>query len=113
MKIVKAAKFPKPIILTLIGNWVIAPALMALLARLFLSDYLGYASGVILLGIVPIAESVILFVGFPLALGQLSRSIIVKREGREWFNNRFRSVIGNIAGAALLAMIIILFSLKG
>ena len=163
---VKAAKSPKPIILTLIGNWVIAPALMALLARLFLSNYPGYSSGVILLGIAPctgmvlfwillaqgdvakgvvitainaastlilyaplatlylgvggipvpiapIAESVILFVGFPLALGQLSRNILIKRKGREWFNSRFRPVIGNVAEVALLATIIILFSLKG
>jgi len=165
-EITKAAKSPKPIILTLIGNWVIAPALMALLARLFLSNYPGYASGVILLGIAPctgmvlfwillaqgdvakgvvitainaastlilyaplatlylgvggvpvpitpIAESVILFVGFPLTLGQLSRIILIKRKGREWFNSRFRPVIGNVAEAALLVTIIILFSLKG
>ncbi|MGQ9788718.1 MAG: arsenic resistance protein [Candidatus Hadarchaeaceae archaeon] len=31
-EIVKAAKSPEPTILTLIGNWVVAPALMALLA---------------------------------------------------------------------------------
>ena len=37
--IVKAARSPKPIMLTLMGNWVIAPALMTLLAQLFLSNY--------------------------------------------------------------------------
>jgi len=165
-EVVKVAKSPKPIILTLIGNWVIAPALMTLLARLFLSNYPGYAAGVILLGIapctgmvlfwvllaqgdvakgvvitainaastlilyaplatlylgvggipvpiVPIVESVVLFVGMPLALGQLSGAILIKRKGREWFEDEFRPVIGNVAAAALLITIIILFSLRG
>ena len=52
-EILKAAKSLKPMILTLIGNWVIAPAFMALLACLFLSNYPRYAAGVILLGIAP------------------------------------------------------------
>jgi len=165
-EIVKAAKSPKPAVLTLIGNWVVAPALMALLARLFLSNYPEYTAGVILLGIAPctgmvlfwillangdiakgvvitainalstlilytplaafylgvggvpvpitpIAESVILFVGLPLIVGQASRKALIMRRGEKWFNNRFRPLIGNIAAAALLATIIILFSLKG
>lgn len=165
-EIVKAAKSPKPTILTLIGNWVIAPALMALLARLFLSSYPEYAAGVILLGIAPctgmvlfwillaqgdvakgvvitainalstlilytplaafylgvggipvpiapIAESVILFVGLPLVLGQVSRKILIGKKGEKWFIDEFRPFIGNIAAIALLVTIVILFSLKG
>jgi ACR3 family arsenite transporter len=165
-EIVNAAKSLKPAILTLIGNWVVAPALMTLLARLFLSNYPEYMAGVILLGIapctgmvlfwillangdiakgvvitainalstlilytpmaafylgvggipvpiIPIAESVILFVGLPLIVGQASRKALIMRRGEKWFNNRFRPLIGNIAALALLATIIILFSLKG
>ncbi|MBO3754108.1 MAG: ACR3 family arsenite efflux transporter [Candidatus Brockarchaeota archaeon] len=165
-EIVKAAKSPRPTVLTLIGNWVVAPALMALLARLFLAGYAEYAAGVILLGIAPctgmvlfwillaqgdvakgvvitainalstlllytplaafylgvggvpvpvapIAESVILFVGLPLALGQISRKTLMEKKGGEWFNNRFRPLIGRLAALALLATIIILFSMKG
>ncbi|MGQ9515146.1 MAG: ACR3 family arsenite efflux transporter [Thermoproteota archaeon] len=165
-EIVKAAKSPKPTALTLIGNWVVAPALMALLARLFPSSYPEYVAGVILLGIAPctgmvlfwiflaqgdlakgvvitainalstlilyiplaafylgvggvpvpiapITESVILFVGLPLALGQVSRKILIGRKGETWFKDRFQPLIGNIAAIALLATIAILFSLKG
>lgn len=165
-EIVKAVKSPKPVILTLIGNWVVAPALMALLARLFLSSYPEYAAGIILLGIAPctgmvlfwillaqgdvakgvvitainalstlmlytpmaafylgiggvpvpitpIVESVILFVGLPLIVGQASRKALIMRRGKKWFNDRFRPLVGNVAAAALLATIIILFSLKG
>jgi len=165
-EILKAAKSPKPVIITLIGNWVIAPALMALLARIFLSSLPGYSAGAILLGIAPctgmvlfwillargnlargvvitainalstlilyaplaafylgvggvpvpvepIAESVVLFVGLPLALGQLTRKILVDRKGLKWFEDKFKPIIGNIAAAALLLTIIMLFSIKG
>ncbi|MEM2247850.1 MAG: ACR3 family arsenite efflux transporter [Thermoproteota archaeon] len=165
-EILKAAKSPKPAILTLIGNWVMAPALMAFLARLFLSNYPGYAAGVILLGIAPctgmvlfwislaqgdvakgvvitamnalstlilytplaalylgvggvpvpitpIAESVILFVGMPLIVGQASRKAFITKKGEKWFRDKFRPVMGNIAAIALLATIIMLFLLKG
>ena len=165
-EIMKAAKSPKPAILTLIGNWVVAPALMALLARLFLHNYPEYAAGTILLGIAPctgmvlfwillaqgdvakgvvitainalstlilytplatfylgvggvpvpvtpIAESVILFVGLPLAAGQASRKALMKSKGEKWFNDDFRPLIGNVAAIALLATIIMLSSLKG
>ncbi len=165
-ELVKAAKSPKPAILTLVGNWVVAPALMTLLARLFLNSYPQFTAGVILLGIAPctgmvlfwillaggdvakgvvitainalstlilytplaalylgvggipipidpIAKSVILFVGLPLALGQTTRWILFKKRGEIWFKVRFQPIIGNIAVVALLVTIIVLFSLKG
>ena len=165
-ELVKAAKSPKPIILTLVGNWMVAPALMTLLSRLFLNSYPQFAAGVILLGIAPctgmvlfwillaggdvakgvvitainalstlilytplaalylgvggipipidpIAKSVILFVGLPLILGQTTRRILLKTKGEAWFKERFQPIIGNTAVIALLATIIILFSLKG
>jgi len=74
-EIAKAAKSPKPIILTLIGNWVIAPALMALLARIFLSNYPGYASGVILLGIAPCTGMVLFWI--LLAQGDVAKGVVI------------------------------------
>jgi ACR3 family arsenite transporter len=165
-EIVKAAKSPKPTVITLIGNWVVAPALMALLARIFLVGYPEYVAGVILLGIAPctgmvlfwillaggdvakgvvitainalstlilyvplatlylgiggipvptapVAQSVILFVGLPLILGQASRKLIIGKKGEKWFRDTFRPILGNVAAASLLATIVILFSLKG
>ncbi|MFN3621677.1 MAG: arsenic resistance protein, partial [Nitrososphaerales archaeon] len=38
---------------------------------------------------------------------------ILDRMGEIWFKDKFRPVIGNIAAIALLATIVILFSLKG
>jgi len=48
---------------------------MALLARLFLSDYLGYASGVILLGIAPCTCMVLLWI--LLAQGDVAKGIVI------------------------------------
>jgi ACR3 family arsenite transporter len=165
-ELVKAAKSPEPMLLTLIGNWLVAPALMAFLARLFLNNYPQFAAGVILLGIAPctgmvlfwillaggdvakaviitainasstlilytplaalylglsgvlipitpIAESVILFVGLPLLVGQITRVILTKKRGEIWFKEKFQPITSKIAVLALLATIIILFSLKG
>lgn len=55
----------------------------------------------------------VLFVGLPLIVGQISRKILIARKGKEWFNNKFRPVIGNVAALALLITVIMLFSLKG
>src|SRR4030067_1446073 len=49
----KAARNPKPLLLTIIANWVIAPLLMTLLANTFLAGNPEYIAGVILLGLWP------------------------------------------------------------
>src|SRR4030065_1500914 len=46
----KAAKRPKPLLVTIIANWVIAPPLMTLLANVVLVGHPDYIAGVILLG---------------------------------------------------------------
>jgi ACR3 family arsenite transporter len=60
-----------------------------------------------------VAQSVILFVGLPLILGQASRKLIIEEKGEKWFRDTFRPILGNVAAASLLATIVILFSLKG
>src|SRR5512135_1933170 len=49
----KAAKQPRPIMLAVFANWVIAPALMTFLANTFLRWNPEYIAGVILLGLSP------------------------------------------------------------
>jgi len=48
----KAAQKPKPLLVTLFANWVVAPPLMTLLANLMLTDPL-HKAGIILLGMSP------------------------------------------------------------
>jgi ACR3 family arsenite transporter len=47
----KAAKNPKPLIVTIIANWVIAPPLMTFLANTFFAGNPQYIAGLILLGL--------------------------------------------------------------
>jgi ACR3 family arsenite transporter len=52
---------PKPIILTLFSNWIIAPAVAAVLAHLFLKGYEQLAVAVILLGSSPCTAMVLVW----------------------------------------------------
>jgi len=49
----KAASKPKPMLLTIIANWAIAPFIMTLYANIILQGNPQYITGVILLGDVP------------------------------------------------------------
>lgn len=60
-----------------------------------------------------IALSVLLFVGLPLIVGQVSKHILTSRRGEHWFTNRFLQVMNTIATAALLGMLVLLFSSEG
>lgn len=57
----KLARDPKPIILTLFSNWVIAPAVAALLAYLFLSGHEQLIVSLILLGSSPCTAMVLVW----------------------------------------------------
>ena len=57
--------------------------------------------------------SVLLFVGLPLIAGQISRRVLIQRKGDTWFNNRFLAKMNTLAAAALLGMLMLLFSSEG
>ncbi|MDD3998043.1 MAG: ACR3 family arsenite efflux transporter [Sphaerochaetaceae bacterium] len=57
--------------------------------------------------------SVILFVVIPLASGWLSRLLITKRRGLEYFEQSFIPKFGNVTIAGLLLTLIIIFSFQG
>lgn len=162
----KAAKNPKPLIVTIIANWLIAPPLMTFLANAFFAGNPQYTAGLILLGLSPctamvmwwmflargdmaqglintainailmlalyaplaalylgvssipvpwdlIALSVLAFIALPVASGALSRRIIIRRKGEEWFKDRYNPVVGKISIVALLLTLIVLFSFEG
>jgi ACR3 family arsenite transporter len=162
----KLAKNPKPIILTLISNWIWAPFITAFLAYYFLVGNDQLIVALILLGSSPCTAMVLvwgsladgnqeqnianttlntltimflyapivslltgiqnipidrvvlllsvgIFIGIPLVLGYFSKKIIINRKGDQWFHNRYRPAVGKIAILALLATLIVLFSLNG
>jgi ACR3 family arsenite transporter len=70
----KAAAHPKPLLVTLIANWVIAPPLMTLLANFVLAGHPDYIAGVILLGMSPCTAMVMWWMF--LAKGDMAQGLI-------------------------------------
>lgn len=162
----KLAKNPKPIILTLISNWIWAPLVTAFLAYYFLAGNDQLIVSLILLGSSPCTAmvcvwgalangnqeqnvvnttlntitilflyapivtlltgikniqidrvllllSVFVFIGVPLVAGYISKKLITIRKGAEWFQQTYRPAVGKMSILALLATLIVLFSLNG
>jgi len=162
----KAARNPKPLLVTIIANWIIAPPLMTLLANTFFAGNPQYIAGLILLGLSPctamvmwwmflakgdmaqglintafnallmlflyaplagfylgvssipvpwnlIAVSVLVFIALPVGVGALSRRLIIRNKGEEWFKDKYNPVVGKISVVALLLTLIVLFSFEG
>ncbi len=57
--------------------------------------------------------SVAVYVALPLVTGWLSRCLIIRSKGEEWFRQRFLPVLTPITIVALLLTLILLFSFKG
>jgi ACR3 family arsenite transporter len=185
-QVIKSAKTPKPVFLTLFINWAIKPFTMFLIAYFFLGylfkDLLpgteilangeevelwrSYIAGTILLGIAPCTAmvlmwgylakgndgltlvmvainslmmlllygplgglllnvnsmpvpwqtmllSVSIYVALPLIAGYLSRKLIIKYKGMEWFNEKFLHWLTPVSITALLLTLVLLFSFKG
>jgi len=162
----KLGRNPKPILLTLLSNWIIAPLLAVALANLFLRGQQQLMVAIILLGASPctamvlvwgrlaegnqeqnvintslntitimflyvpvvslltglqgipvdralLAISALVFIGLPLLLGIISKRLVIRSKGEDWFEHVYRPVVEKVAIGALLMTLVVLFSLNG
>ena len=162
----KLGKNPKPIILTLISNWIVAPFIGLLMARIFLPGHDDLILAIILLSSSPCTAMVLVwgwmakgnqeqnvvntslntitiiflyvpmvtlltgiqnipldwvlllislffFIGLPLLIGIISKRLLIRFKGDNWFNNTYRPIVGKISIVALLTTLVILFSMNG
>ena len=77
-----------------------------------LPGWLGLGDFYVTVTMYDVTQSVLIYLGIPFLAGFLSRNLLIKYRGPEWYNRKFLPAISPVTFYALLFTIVWMFSLK-